>query len=175
MTTKIKSTSTSAGPRGRGRTRKAAEPADTRAAWTHLVVDDVMSRQPVTASADDTLPVVVDRMGRRGIRHLPVTDAEHRVIGILSDRDVRTAIGNPMRSLDPREALVRIESTRVEHVMSRVPITLPSGTRLERAAALFADKKIGAVPIVDEKERLVGLVSHTDLLRAVLGPKRNMS
>jgi len=148
---------------------------ETPAAWTHLRVDDVMSRELVTAEADDALAVVVQRMGRHGIRHVPVVDGERRVIGMLSDRDVRTAIGNPMRSLDPRQAVVRIESTRVMHAMTRPPLTLPAGTRLSRAAALFADHKVGAVPIVDEQQHLVGLVSYTDVLRAVLGPKRNVS
>lgn len=145
------------------------------AAWTRMLVDDVMSTDPVTASADDSLRTVVDRMGRQGIRHVPIIDGERRVVGILSDRDVRTAIGNPMRGLDPREAIVRIESTRVHHAMSRSPSTLPAGTRLSRAAALFVDQKVGAVPIVDERERLVGLVSYTDVLRAILGPKPDVS
>jgi acetoin utilization protein AcuB len=144
-------------------------------AWSHLLVDDVMSRDPLTASPDDALPVLVDRLGRHGVRHLPVVDAERRVIGMLSDRDVRTAIGNPLRALDRRDARVRIESTRASHVMSRAPLTLPAGTRLLRAAALFADHKIGALPIVDESGHLVGVVSYTDVLRAVVGPKPNVS
>jgi CBS domain-containing protein len=148
---------------------------EPRPAWTKLRVDDVMSREPVTAVADDSIRVAIDRMGRHGVRHLPVIDVERRVIGMLSDRDVRTAVGNPMRAIDSREAAVRIESTRVAHAMSRAPLTLAAGTRLARAATLFADHKVGAVPIVDEKERLVGLVSYTDVLRAVVGPKSNAS
>jgi acetoin utilization protein AcuB len=136
--------------------------------WTQLLVDDVMSRAPLTATGDDTIPVVIDRMGRQGIRHLPVVDGEGRVIGMLSDRDVRTAVGNPLRAISPREAVVRIESTRVAHVMTRAPLTLPAGTRLSRAATLFANHKVGAVPIVGERNRLVGLVSYLDVLRAVL-------
>lgn len=138
--------------------------------WTQLLVDDVMSRAPLTASGDDTIPVIIDRMGRQGIRHLPVVDGEGRVIGMLSDRDVRTAVGNPLRAISPREAVVRIESTRVAHVMTRAPLTLPAGTRLSRAATLFANHKVGAVPIVGERNRLVGLISYMDVLRAVLAP-----
>ncbi|HEY8927311.1 MAG TPA: CBS domain-containing protein, partial [Polyangia bacterium] len=145
--------------------------AVSAAPWTRLVVDAVMSRDPVTALADDALSMIVERMARMGIRHVPVIDGERRVIGILSDRDVRTAIGNPLRALRTRDAIVRIESTRVGHAMSRSPVTVAAGTRLSRVAALFVDRKVGILPVVDDAERLAGIVSYTDVLRAVLGPK----
>jgi len=157
---------------------EAAEPsapvsaeAVSGAPWTRMAVDAVMSSDPVTASADDTLSMVVERMGRLGIRHVPVIDGDRRVIGILSDRDVRTAIGNPLRALRTREAIVRIESTRVAHAMSRSPLTIAAGTRLSRVAALFVDRKVGILPVVDGNERLAGIVSYADVLRAALGPK----
>lgn len=147
----------------------------SRPTWMGLLVDAVMSRDPVTAAADDTIRSVLDRMGRHGIRHLPVIDRERRVIGVVSDRDVRTSIGNPMRAVDSRETAARIESTRVADAMTRSPITLRAGTRLSRAAAMFADHKVGVLPIVDERDRLVGMISYTDVLRAVLGPKHDVS
>lgn len=146
-----------------------------RPVWTGQLVDAVMSRDPVTAAADETIWSVLDRMGHHGIRHLAVIDGERRVIGVLSDRDVRTAIGNPMQAVASRDAEVRIESTRVGDAMTRSPITLPAGTRLSRAAKVFADHKVGVLPIVDDRERLVGMISYTDVLRAVLGPKRDVS
>ena len=143
--------------------------------WHHLLVDDVMSREPLTAFVDDTIRAVIDRMGRQGVRHLPVIDGEGRVIGMLSDRDVRTAVGNPLRAISPRDAVVRIEATRVGHVMTRAPLTLSAGTRLSRAATLFADHKVGAVPIVTETNRLVGLVSYMDVLHAIVVSKPTIS
>ena len=152
-----------------------AAPEGKPPAWARQLVDDVMSPEPLTASANDTLPTVIDRMARHGIRHLPVIDGERRVVGMLSDRDVRTAIGNPLRAVNARDAAVRIESTRVFQAMTRQPSTLPAGTRLSRAAAFFADHKVGALPIVDEHDRFVGLVSYLDVLRAVVGSKSNAS
>lgn len=143
--------------------------------WALRLVDDVMSRDPLTASADDRLPKVIEQMGRYGIRHLPVVDGGRHVIGMLSDRDVRTAIGNPLRTVNAPDAAVRIDSMRVLQAMTCQPATLPAGTRLSQAAAFFADHKFGALPIIDEHERLVGLVSYLDVLRAVVGPKSNAS
>jgi len=145
----------------------------TEAAWAQLRVDDVMSREPVTAFADDVIRTVIERMGRHGIRHLPVIDGERRVIGVVSDRDVRSAIGDPLRAVNARDAFVRLETTRVADAMTPSPTTLPSGTRLGQAAAFFADHKVGALPIVDDDERLLGVVSYTDVLRAIIGSKPN--
>ena len=144
-------------------------------AWTRLTVDEVMSRDSLTASPDDTMRTVIGRMGRHGVRHLPVVDRDRHVVGMLSDRDVRSAIGDPIRAVVSHEAEERTESTRVLHAMTREPMTLPMGTRLSRAAGLFADHKVGAVPIVDDQGRLAGLISYTDVLRAVLGPKPAVS
>ena len=143
--------------------------------WARQLVDDVMSPDPLIASADDTLLMVVERMDRFGIRHLPIVDGDRHVIGMLSERDVRTAIGNPLRTVNARDAVVRIESTPVLQAMTRQPSTLPAGTPVSRAAAFFADHKVGALPIVDQHERLVGLVSYMDILRAIVGSKSNAS
>jgi CBS domain-containing protein len=152
-----------------------AAPKRATPEWARQLVDDVMSRDPLIASADDSLPTVVDRMGRYGIRHLPVVDNDRHVIGMLSDRDVRTAIGNPLYAVNARDAAARLESTRVFQAMTRQPMTLPAGTRLSQAAAFFADHKVGALPIVDEHQHLVGLLSYLDVLRAVVGSKSNAS
>ena len=157
------------------RTAAHAAPEDEPPGWTRRLVDDVMSREPLTASANEALPTVIDRMGRHGIRHLPVIDGDRRVIGMLSDRDVRTAIGYRLHAGHERGVAFRIESTRVSEAMTRRPSTLPAGTRLSHAAAFFADHKIGVLPIVDESQRLVGLVSYMDVLRAVVGSKSNAS
>ena len=55
--------------------------------------------------------------------------------------------------------------------MSRSPVTIAVGTRLSRVAALFVDRKIGILPVVDGHEHLAGIVSYADVLRAVLGPR----
>jgi len=70
----------------------------------------LMTRAPTTAAADDNLIDAAARMADRNVRHLPVVDGEHHVIGMLSDRDVRTQVGDSSRTLRPEEALVRMRS-----------------------------------------------------------------
>lgn len=137
--------------------------------WANRPVDEVMNHEPLTASADETMRDAIVRMGTHGIRHLPVVDESRRVIGMLSDRDVRTVVGNPMLVAYSRGGFARIESMRVAQAMTRAPLTLPTGTTLWRVAAFFAHHKVGAAPVVDANDAIVGIVSLGDLLRVILG------
>jgi CBS domain-containing protein len=128
-------------------------------------IGEVMKRSPHTAAPDDRLLDAVARMEASGVRHLPVVDGDARLVGMLSDRDVRLAIGQAMRPLGPRDAVVRMESTRVGDVMSRRPLAIGEDTSISEAALFLADHRIGALPIVDERLRLRGIVSYVDLLR----------
>src|SRR5581483_4384485 len=79
----------------------------------------LMTHAPVTAAADDNLLDAVERMASRNIRHLPVIDGDRHVVGVLSDRDVRTLVGNSKRPLRPDDAVVRVRSLRVGDAMTR--------------------------------------------------------
>src|SRR4029079_5427490 len=67
----------------------------------------LMTRAPTTAAADDNLLDAAARMAERNVRHLPIVDGDRHVVGILSDRDVRTWVGDSARPLHQDDALVR--------------------------------------------------------------------
>jgi acetoin utilization protein AcuB len=129
-------------------------------------VRDIMHRNPVTVAADDHLMDALLRMADRSIRHLPVIAGDRRVIGMLSDRDIRTAIGDPSRAAEPLPTRLRLQALRVEDVMSHPAVTVPTSASLTEVAGRFIDQRIGALPVVDEREKLCGIVSYVDLLRA---------
>lgn len=155
--------------------------SDVIAAWRESAGDarpdrrtplrGLMKRAPLTTTAGELLLDAVARMELNGIRHLPVVDGEGRLVGMLSDRDVRTAIGNSLRPLGRKDAVVRLESTRVENVMSRRPIHVDEEATLAEAAALLALRRVGALAVVDANHKLQGIVSYVDVLRAyAVGP-----
>ena len=74
--------------------------------------------KPFTAGADDRLMDALARMAARNIRHLPVIDGQGVVVGMLSERDVRTAIGDPTAAVQLEHARVRLQSLRVSDVNS---------------------------------------------------------
>ncbi len=129
---------------------------------------DVMKKKPATAATDDYLLDAVGRMESLNVRHMPVVDGDRKVVGMLSDRDVRTAIGNTLRPLRPGDAAVRIEITRVGDVMGHIPLTVQRSVTLAEVAGRLVDHRVGAVPVVDEDRRLIGIVSYVDVLRALV-------
>lgn len=98
------------------------------------------------------------------VRHVPVLDGG-RLVGIVSDRDVRHAL--PMRSGTGDHDIYgkALFETRVEQVMTRRPLTVTPDTTIREAAEIACREKVGALPVL-EGEKLVGIVSAEDLLWA---------
>jgi CBS domain-containing protein len=131
-------------------------------------VSVAMQRQPATAHPYSPLLEAVAIMVDRGVRHVPVVDDHGRLVGIVSDRDVRTAIGDPVEAL--HEELTELEEMKVSGVMSTDMITTSEDAPVAEVARLFIQEKIGAMPVVDSERRLLGIVSYVDLIRALLVP-----
>jgi acetoin utilization protein AcuB len=124
---------------------------------------DAMTAYPLTISPDMTLADAAVLMVRRHVRHLPVVDNTSKIIGMLSERDVRRAIGDPVHYIETRRRL--LSPTRVRDVMTSPAIVTPYDRPLVEIAMQFADDKLGALPIVDKFGALIGIVSYVDALR----------
>jgi CBS domain-containing protein/RNA polymerase-binding transcription factor DksA len=128
-----------------------------------------MSGDPLWIEPEACALEALERMQERGIRHLPVLDAERRVVGVLSLDDLRAALPFPV-SLRSRPSCEQRESGRewtVAEVMTHAPETLPEGADLSEAAERMAERRIGCLPIVDAERRLAGILTETDLLHAL--------
>jgi acetoin utilization protein AcuB len=112
-----------------------------------------MRRDPVTITPFETLAAAQSQMQRADVRQLPVVE-KGVLIGMLSDRDLRAHTGY-------------LERTKVDAAMSEHPITVSPNDSAARAARLLLDRKINAVPVVEDG-RLVGIISRSDLLRLLV-------
>lgn len=124
---------------------------------------DIMTEPPVIVTSSDGLLVAAGLMASHQIRHLPVIEAG-MVVGMLSDRDIRTVVGNPLRFVTAPDSM---RALYVRDAMTAAPATIPADCELNELATRFADAKIGALPVVDRDARLVGIVSYVDVLRAL--------
>lgn len=133
---------------------------------------DVMRTRVLSASPTDTLFSALRKLLDAEIRHLPVVDDDYRVVGMLSDRDVRTAIG------DPREAMLRdgendfLEEMLVESVMTPGSIAVQANASVIEIADVLLDEKVGALPVVDDADKLIGIISYVDVLAHFAGRRR---
>jgi CBS domain-containing protein len=125
----------------------------------------LMTRAPATTAVDDSLIDAAARMAERNVRHLPVVDGDRHVVGMLSDRDVRMSFGDSSRSLRPSDALVRLHSLHVADVMTRDAFVVRQDAPFAEVVRVFTDQRVGAVPVVDEADRLVGIISYVDVFK----------
>jgi len=128
-------------------------------------VRDAMTRNPEVAHPDDYLLDAVGRLSRLGVRHLPVVDGDNRVLGMLSDRDVRQAVGDLQIWEGERGVSRRFSEQRVMQVASLSPMTISQDAPLSEAIHRFVDHRIGALAAVDEAGHLLGILSYVDVLR----------
>lgn len=131
---------------------------------TRACVRDVMTPEPLTCRPDDHVMDAAARMQQHHVRHLPVVDGDERVIGMLADRDIRTAVGDPDRWMD--DVTPGLEELRVSSAMSSPAITVEADAPVGEVARCLVELEVGALPVVEDG-RLVGIVSYIDILRAL--------
>ncbi len=122
-----------------------------------MFVENHMTREPVTVRPDTEVPKVANLLASNRIRHLPVVDEHERLVGIVTDRDVRSATG-----YDTMDAL----HLKAENIMTVDPTTIRGNAPLEDALTILSSRRFGALPVV-KAGRLVGIISRHDVLGAM--------
>jgi len=137
-------------------------------------VRDVMTKDPISIEPDALVGTAIDVMVERKVRHLPVVDEKGAVVGIITDRDLRSAALAPALEQYLSKAAQRrlrgvgatLENLRVKDAMTRSPVTTKSDVPVTQAAALMLEAHIGSLPVVDDG-KLVGIVTDRDAVKAL--------
>ncbi len=132
-----------------------------------MKVSDYMTPEVITANLKDGLHQTFTRMRERDIRHMPVLDTEEKIVGIISDRDLRRPRwldGDPNKAQNYRMD----NDIKVEAAMSSTPDVVQQDDTIKDAVSLFVTHKYGALPVVDnhESRKVVGMLSLQDLMKA---------
>jgi CBS domain-containing protein len=128
-----------------------------------MLVKDVMKTQLVTLNADSKLGFAEDIMYLGRIRHLPVVRGDC-LVGILTQRDLYKASLTSMLT-NWKENKEFLDSIQVSEVMTKNVTTVSPDATVEDAAQIMIDKKVGCLPVVKDKNKLVGLITETDVLQ----------
>ncbi len=132
-----------------------------------MFVTESMNTDLVTIGPDATLDQARLLMAEKNIRHLPVIDESEKLLGIVSDRDMRSAQPSSLLGAEEYEAtMAQVMGRRVEEIMTRDPLTISVFYTLQDTLLVMQKRKVGALPVVDEHGRLKGIMSTRDLLRA---------
>lgn len=131
---------------------------------TLAIAADAMTPFPLTTTPETLISDAVAVMVDHQVRHLPVIDSTSTIVGMLSERDVRSAIGDPIQYVELKRSTTRLH---VGDVMSYPAFTVAFDQPLLQVAKVFADTRIGAVPVLDKFGAVIGIISYVDALRAL--------
>jgi acetoin utilization protein AcuB len=129
-------------------------------------VKELMTSKVFTVEQQDLIDRAFFLIHYEKIRHLPVVK-KGKVIGIVSDRDLYKALGpkNNSNVIEAGTTELHVTPKIVRNIMRRGVLTVNPDTHASEAAAIMADNKIGALPVVNKDNKLVGILSSTDVLR----------
>lgn len=129
-----------------------------------MKVQDIMTTPAITVGTDMPVLEAKQLMALHRIRHLPVTEGG-RLMGLITDRDIRLNLPSPATSLSVWEINFLIARLTVRAAMTKTIITVEPGRDVAEAGRIMLDHKIGALPVVADGV-VVGIVTETDMLRA---------
>ncbi len=130
-------------------------------------VEELMTSKVFTVNTHDMIDRVFFLIHYEKVRHLPVLE-KGKVVGMVSDRDMYKALGPKSNSnaieSNASGTELHVIPKKVQNIMRRGVISVSPETLASNAAALMAEHKIGALPVI-QNDKLVGILSATDILR----------
>lgn len=126
---------------------------------------EVMTKDPAFCLAGDTVDKAAMLMKQESVGAIPVIDSplSKRLMGIVTDRDLALNI-----VAESRDA----HSVRIEEVMTRNPVTCREGDDVDKAMSAMADHQIRRIPVVDQQNRMVGIIAQADLATRMDKPQK---
>jgi len=132
-----------------------------------MFVSRSMTRKVITVDQEACILDAQELMAKYQIRHLPIIDSNRQLIGIITDRDIRSAL--PYRFFEtPQSEREKICALKVKEIMTKDPISISPTYTIQDALLMIQNSKVGALPVVDDNKRLMGIISVRDLLRAFI-------
>lgn len=139
-----------------------------------IAVGEIMTKKVITAKRESSLHEVSDLLSENGISGLPVLDEENHVIGVVSEADILSMAGmekehtfkDILRHLLGEPLPKQKHGDRVGEIMSSPAITTSAEADIREAAEILESRRIKRLPVVDGENRLLGIISRGDIVRA---------
>jgi len=134
-----------------------------------MFIDKSMTRIVITIEPEASILDASTKMKNYDIHHLPVVQDDKTLVGIVTDRDVRTALPSPFLQREQSTTdSDRIAKLKVKDIMTRDPVTVSPANTLEDALLLMQKVNVGAFPVIDQTNKLIGIITVRDLMRAFI-------
>lgn len=133
-----------------------------------MLIKDWMSKSPVTAKPATSIMKAAKLMKENGFHRLPVVEDDGKLVGIVSDRDIKEASPSKATTLDMHELYYLLSEIKVGDIMTKGVISVAPEDTVEKAAVLLLRHNIGGLPVVDEEQRVVGVITDSDIFKVLV-------
>lgn len=137
-----------------------------------MKVEKLMSKPVVCVQMDDSLKRINEIFSKANFHHLVVIEAE-KIFGVISDRDLLRALSPNIGTAAETERDLATLSKKAHQILTRKPITLSPDADVFAAINIFNENRISCIPIVDEEDRPVGMLSWRDILKYIGDRQKN--
>lgn len=132
-----------------------------------MYIGRIMHTDLITVAPDTTLVEAKKVLEDKTIDHLLVVNKDKKLVGLVSDRDLKQYWASPATSLSTHELNYLLEKVVVSMIMVKTVVTVPTSTTIERAALVMQQHRISSLPVM-EGDALVGIITSTDVMGVLL-------
>jgi acetoin utilization protein AcuB len=132
-----------------------------------MLVKNWMSKPVITIDVDASMNDAIKLLKNHNIKMLPVME-KGKLVGIVTDRDIKRASASDATSLEIHELLYLISKIKIREIMTQNPITVPHDYTVEETAEILLKHNISGVPVIDQYRDVVGTITQNDIFRILI-------
>jgi len=132
-----------------------------------MLVKNWMSKPVITIDVDASMNDAIKLLKNHNIKMLPVME-KGKLVGIVTDRDLKRASASDATSLEIHELLYLISKIKIREIMTQNPITVPHDYTVEETAEILLKHNISGVPVIDQYHEVVGTITQNDIFRILI-------
>jgi len=133
-----------------------------------MLIRDWMTKDVITVTPEISMMKASKLMREHKISRIPVVDDSGRLLGIVSDRDLKEASPSKATSLDMHELYYLLSEIKVKDIMTKAPLAVRPSETVEKAAVLLMNNHFGGLPVVDENLKVVGIITDSDVFKVLV-------
>lgn len=133
-----------------------------------MLIRDWMTKEVITVGPETSMMKASKLMREHKISRIPVVDDSGRLLGIVSDRDLKEASPSKATSLDMHELYYLLSEIKVKDIMTKTPLAVKPSETVEKAAVLMMNNNFGGLPVVDENLKVVGIITDSDVFKVLV-------
>ena len=133
-----------------------------------MLVANWMTKNVVSLTPDRSMMKASKLMKDKAVSCMPIVDEEGKIKGMISDRDIKDASPSKATTLDMHELYYLLSEIKLQDIMTKKVVTIRADETVEKAAVLMLEGHFGSLPVVDENNVVVGIITDTDVFKVLV-------